>query len=141
MACSTLPEFVAARATQSNPLATITQDCIVIRDSTKHSHTIIGVSCLSGIKRISITHPCLLVFASALFVIAAAALYSKEGDGAGTPACLLGLAFALGYWLSRKAAVAFLTGSAATETSTGSPSEAAALISTVESARRRLQEP
>ncbi len=140
MANPTLAELVATRILQSNPLATVTQDCIVIRDAAQRSHTIIAVAHVSGMKRISVTYPSLLVIASALSLIGAAALCSKEGGGAGLPISLLAGAFAFGYLLSRKAAVAFITGTASTETPSGSFSQVAALISAVQSAQTQVQE-
>ena len=120
------------------PLATVTSECVIIRDAMLHSHTIIALSELSSMKRIRTTYPALLVIASGFFLISAAAFYSKEGSGAGIPIALLGGAFALGYLLSRRASILFAVGASTTETVNGSLSEAAALIAAVQSAQLRF---
>jgi hypothetical protein len=133
----TLTDLVVAQASHSTSLATVAENCIVIRDSDRRSNIIIALSHLSGMKRISTTCPALLVIASGLLLIAAAANCSKDGNGAAIPIGLLGAIFAAGYFLSRRAAVAFITGSSCTETCRGSFSEAATLI---EQVRRAAQD-
>ncbi len=134
-----LAELFDGQVLQANPLATVTRDCIVIRDPARQSHTIIALSLLSGMKRIRTTHPALLVISSGLFLISGAAFYSKQGGGTALPIGLLAAAFAAGYLLSRRACVSFTVGSSCIETANGSLSEAAALIAAVHAAQQRLQ--
>jgi hypothetical protein len=86
-------------------------------------------------KRIRTTCPALMVIASGLLLIAAAANCSRQGNGAAVPFGLLGAIFVVGYFLSRRASVAFLTGNSRTETCRGSFSEAAAVIEQVRAAQ------
>ncbi len=140
MANPTFAELVAAPASRSHPLAIVKQDCIVIRDSAQQSYTIVSLFQLSGMKRVTTTYPALIVIACAVFLIAAAAFCSKEGSGAGIPLALLGASFAIGYFLTRKAALVFVAGSTHLETASGSLSEVAALVASVQLARKQLFE-
>jgi hypothetical protein len=117
---------------QANSLASVTRNFMVIRDSARPSWTIIPLSRLSKIELIKSPHPGLLVISSGLFVLAAAAFSSKEGDGAGTPLTLLGLFVLIAYAASRKASVTFILDSGAAVTVTGSVTEAIALVALVE---------
>jgi len=138
MANQILAELLNGQTLEANALATVTRDCIVIRDSARQAHTIIALSQLSGMKRIRTTYPALLVISSGLFLISAAAFCSKQGTGAALPVSLSGAAFAAGYVLSRKACVSFTVGSGSIETANGSLSETAALIAAVQAAQKRL---
>ena len=129
-----LTDLVIAQTSRSNPLASIAENCIVVRDSESRSH-IIPLSHLSGMRRIKTTCPALMVIASAFLLIAAAANFSKQGGVAALPVALLGGVFVIGYFLSRRASVAFITDSYRTETCTGSLSEAAAVIGEVHAAQ------
>ncbi len=120
---------------QSNPLATVTTNFVVLRDSEVQASMIISLSDLGGIEKINTTYPGLLVISMAFFLTAAAALCSKDGHGAHLPIALLGLAFVIAYVVSRRASVAFLVGSAVIETGTGGLTEADAVIHAVKSAR------
>ena len=138
MANTIITDLCQGEVLQANPLATVTRDFVIVGDAEGHSHTIIALVHLSGMKRITTTYPALLVASSGLLLISAAAFCSREGSGAGPPIALLAAACAVGYLLSRKAAVAFLVGSQVTETIAGSPGEAAALIKAVQSAQERI---
>ena len=129
-----LTNLVIAQASHSNPLASVAENCIIVRDSESRSH-IIPLSHLSGMRRVKTTSPALMVIASAFLLIAAAANCSKQGDGAALPMALLGAIFVIGYFLSRRASVAFITDSYRTETCSGSLSEAAAVIGEVHAAQ------
>ena len=135
-----IAELCDGQVLQTNPLATVTRDCVVIQGPDGHSHTIVSLSHLSGLKRIRTTYPVLLVVSSGLLLLAAAAFCSKQGSGAGVPFALLGAGFVVGYFLSRKASVAFVIGKETTETASGSLSQAAELIKAVQSALSRLPE-
>ena len=132
-------ELCEGRVLESSLLATVTGECVVIRDAVRHSDTVIALSEISGLKRITTTHPALLVIAAALFLVSAAAFSSKQGSGAGVPSAVLGVACAIAYVLSRSASVAFVAGSASTETAFGSLAQAAALIAAVQAAKTRLE--
>jgi hypothetical protein len=135
----TLEELLPRQDSETYPLATVTQDCVIIRDPERQSYSIIAIPHLSGMKRIITTHPVLLVVAVALFVISAAAFCSNEGSGAYLTIFLLGLAAAGGYWMTRTAAVALIAGSQRVVTGGGSLSEAKSLIADVQSAVSGLQ--
>ncbi len=124
---------------ESKLLATVTGECVVIRDPVRQSHTVVALSEISCLKRITTTHPALLVIAAALFLISAAAFSSKQGSGAGVPVALLGTACVAAYLLSRSASVAFVVGSTGIETASGSLSQAAALIAAVQAAQACLE--
>ena len=141
MAIQLVASLLDGTVLQTNPLATVMADCVVIRDSARTSHIIIGLARLSGMRQVRTTHPELLVISAGLLLISAAAYYSKDGAGAGLPIGLLGLAFALGYLLSRRASISFLAGRDSTETVSGSLSEAAALVAAVRNAQVNLLTP
>jgi hypothetical protein len=132
-----LTDLVIAQASHSNPLASIAANCVVVRDSECRSH-IIPLSHISGMRRIKTTCPALMVIASAFLLIAAAANCSRQGDGAALPMALLAAVFGIGYFLSRRASVAFVTDSYRAETCTGSLSEAAAVIGRVHAAQNAI---
>lgn len=123
---------------RSTSLAIVTREFVIVKGPNENSHTIIGLSRLTGLKRITTTYPALLVISAGMCVIGAAAFCSKQGAGAGAPALLLSAVFATGYYLSRRAAVAFIVGAGTTETAPGSPGEVAALIKAVYAAQDRL---
>ena len=115
-----------------NALATVTSNFIVVRRPEKQAETIIGLPRISRMRRIETTHPGLLVIASAIYLLAAACACSKQGDQASIPFAVVGTLFVLGYFLTRRAAVAFVVDHEATETMLGSLSEAAAVVKAFE---------
>jgi hypothetical protein len=115
----------------ANALATITTNFIVVRRPEARAETMIGLLRISKIRHIETTHPGLLVIASSLYLLAAAAGCSKQGDQAGLPFAALGTLFVIAYFTTRRAAVAFVVDREATETARGSVSEAAALVKTM----------
>jgi hypothetical protein len=121
-----------------NSLATVTNNFIVVRRPEKRAETIIGLPRISRIKRIETTHPGLLVIACAVYLLSAASVCSKQGGQAEIPLAIVGTIFVLGYFLSRRAAVAFVVDRDATETMHGSLSEAAALVAAMEQAQASL---
>ena len=120
----------------ANSLAVVTPHCILLTNADGRTQTVVAVSGISRIKRVTISYPILLVIASGTLILALAALCSKEGDGAGLPLAIFGSVLLLGYFLSRRGAVAFTVGSEVVETIFGTPSEAADLISAIASAQR-----
>ncbi len=141
MTNSTIGELFGNQVLQSNPLATVTLDCIVIRNSAQRSHTILPLTRVSRIRRVTTAYPALLVFSIALFLVSAAAYYSKQGAGATLPSGLLGAGCVLGYQLTRRAAVSFVIGDESFETERGSHAQAAAVIAAIQSAQTCLQTP
>ena len=119
-----------------NSLATITPNLIVVRRPEKQAETIIGLPRVSRIKRIETTHPGLLVISSGIYLLAAACACSKEGGQAGIPLAFVATLFVLGYFLTRRAAVAFVVDHEPTETMHGTLSEAAALVKALEKAKQ-----
>jgi hypothetical protein len=122
-------------------MTTVTTGCVVIRDASAASQTAISLSRLSEVQTIKTSYPGLLVIASGLSVVAAAAFCSKEGDGAGVPSAFLSAIFVAGYFLSRRAAVKFVVDSEITQTPFGSPNAAISLIRAVETACGKQQNP
>ncbi|HZS53783.1 MAG TPA: hypothetical protein VFA65_05230 [Bryobacteraceae bacterium] len=118
----------------ANSLATLTNNFIVVRRPEVHAEAIIGLPCISGIRHIKTTRPGLLVIASGIFLVAAAAACSKQGGQAQIPLAVVGTLFVLGYFMTRRAAVAFVVNREATETMHGSLSEAAELLEAMEKA-------
>jgi hypothetical protein len=121
--------------TYANPLATVTRNCIVVRDAVRGAHTILLIDSLTGLRKLATTLPALLVVAGGIFTIAAAAFVSKQGMETVVPMALVGLLFVMGYLGTRRAAVLFLTQSESVQSIKGSYREAAALVRAVEAMR------
>lgn len=115
----------------TSALATITNNFILVNRREPGSETIIGLSRVSKLKRIELRYPGLLVVAAACFLLAAGANCSKEANQAGVPLAVLGAVFVISYFLTRRASVAFVVETEATETCQGSLPEAAAVIKTM----------
>src|SRR5579884_1350953 len=98
-----------------NSLAEVTLNFVVIRNSDRQSHTIVPIAALSGVEVVKKPYQGLLVIACGLFVLAAGASCSKQGDGAAIPMGLLGVFLVILYFASRRASVTFLLRSGATE--------------------------
>lgn len=122
----------------ANSLATVTTNFIVVRRPQARAETIIGLLRISKVRHIETSHPGLLVIASGVYLLAAAAACSKQGDQAGLPLAVVGTIFVFAYFMTRRAAVAFLVGREATETAHGSLREAAALMKATAKALPRL---
>jgi hypothetical protein len=121
-------------AQKSYLMTTVTSSCVVVRNPSVASETAISFSRLSEVQTVKTSYPGLLVIASGLSVVAAAAFCSKEGDGAGIPTAVLSASFLAGYVFSRKAALKFLVGSEITQTAFGSLRAANSLKKAVEAA-------
>ncbi len=120
----------------ANSLATVTPNFIVVRPPQGQVETVIGLPCISKIKRIKTTRPGLLVIASAAYLLAAAAASSKQGGQAGLPLGVVGTVFVIAYFVTRRAAVVFVVDREPTETIHGSLSEAAELLKVMEKAQK-----
>ena len=134
MASAILASLPAEEVVHSSRLATMTRDIVVVRNPDPATHTILSLAAVSSLKRTKKTHPVLLVVASALMLLAGAASTAKQGNNVVAPFAGLSLAFVAGYFLSRRAAVAFMIASETTETVEGTLSEVAALIAAVQRA-------
>ena len=116
----------------SNSLGRITTDCLVLRNGDGRSTAIFSHRATSGIRTLKQSHLALLAIAFGFFFIAAAALWSKDGNGAGIPAVFLGLLFLLGYWGTQSACVVVSIGSERIQSIHGSVAEAVGLITRLE---------
>jgi hypothetical protein len=139
-AAPTLTGTVAAAICDEEPLspnrlAWVTSHFLIIRNQTQQSHTIIPLTRLVAIDVVKTPFPGLLAIAAGVFVIAAAAFASKEGDGAAVPCALLGAFLVAIYFGSRRANITFTMDSGVTEMVTGTLGDAAGLIRLIESAR------
>jgi hypothetical protein len=121
---------------QPNRLAWVTPHFLIIRNQIRQNHTIIPVSRVCGIRVVKTPYAGFLAIAAGVFVIAAAAFASKEGDGAAIPSALLGAFLMAAYYGSRRANITFVLDSGGTETTTGNLREATNLIRLIEQARR-----
>lgn len=140
-AATILAALPGDRIVQSNALATVTTNCLIVRTPEQRSKTIIPIVGVSGIKTAKTTYPGLLVVSSGCFLISAAAYCSKQEGGAALPAAILGGLFVLAYGVSRRVALLLVTRSDKTATPEGSTREAAELIRAIRSAQRlRAQE-
>ncbi len=135
MANTITPALSGEQVLHSSSLATVTENCIVIPSPEGRSQTVISTYRVTKVKTIKTTFPGLLVVSSALFIMAAAAQFSRDGGGAAIPIGVLGGLSVLGYVVTRKGAVALVVDGETTETMQGSLSEAAALVVAIRSAQ------
>src|SRR5690242_18425794 len=141
MANTIIGALTADVAQKSYLMTTVTTGCVVVRDPSAASETAISLSRLSEVQTVRTSYPGLLVIASGLSVVAAAAFCSKEGDGAGIPTAVMSASFVAGYFLSRKAALKFVVDSEITQTAFGSPRAASNLKKAVQTACAQEQNP
>ena len=139
MASRALDALTGEEIVESNSLGTVTSQWVVVRPPESHAESILSLSHIGNVRIARTTYPGLLVVASAIFLIAAAAAFSKQGNGAALPIALFGLIFLVAYWASRKASVTFTVGSETFQTPTAGLREAAAFAKAVERALARLQ--
>jgi hypothetical protein len=112
---------------QSNAVATVTTNCLIVENRDHTSRTIIPITDIADVKRSETTYPGLLVVAAAFFLLCAACFCSKQGPGTAVPLGTLGLLFVLGYLGYRKASLTFIDRTGFTPTPEGNPSEAASI--------------
>jgi hypothetical protein len=111
----------------SNAVATLLTGCVVIRNRDGHSHTVVSVPQISKVRVSKSSRLALLTIAGASFIVAAAALCSKDGAGAEIPAALLGLFFLFAYLGSRRASITIFLGADAIRSVDGKVPEATAV--------------
>ena len=133
-----IPALADEEVLYTNSLGSVISNWVIVPASSRHSQTILALSRISEIKIVRFTHPGLLVIAGAMFLVAAAALFSKDGEGAELPAALLGMLFVIAYFGSRRAAVLFALGSESFESMHGSFADAAEFGTAAQSARARF---
>ena len=109
----------------ANSLATLTDNWIIVRPAGRGGQILLSIHSVRQVQRIRTTYPGLLVIASGLGLIAAAAWFSKEGSGAALPIAVIGIFFAAAYFGTRRASVLFSTPSESGETVLGTLREAA----------------
>ncbi len=116
----------------ANTMATVTRNCLVVRDDVRGSQAVIGIQSIRGMRKVNFTNPALLVIAAGLFTIAAAAYSSHEGYEVSVGLGLIGLVFILSYFLTRRATVLFLLETQSIESRRGSYRDATSIIRAVE---------
>ncbi len=123
--------LAAEEILHENSLATVTKNYIVVRRRDLRAQAIIRLPQITKLKRIVTTNPGYLVIAAAIYLLAAAAALSKQGDKAGLPFAALATIFVAVYFVTRRAAVVFVADGQITETSLGTFSEAAAVVNAI----------
>ncbi len=108
---------------ESNALATVTTNCLIVKSSDDHAQTIIPIVHLSSIRTAKTSYPGLLVVSAACLLISAAAYCSKQEGGAAVPSAVLGVLFLLAHLAYRRVAVSFITKSDETLTGTAAPAK------------------
>lgn len=141
MANTIIGALAEGTAQQSFLMTTVTSGCVVVKSPSTASETAISLSRLSEVQTIKTSYPGLLVIASGLSVVAAAAFCSKDGDGAGIPTVILSASFIAGYFASRRAALNFVVDDDSTRTAFGSRREADKLRKAVLVAREHAPDP
>jgi hypothetical protein len=141
LAIPTLTGTVAAAISdeevlQPNRLAWVTEHFLIIRNVERQNHTIIPLVRLVGIDVVKTPYSGLLAIAAGVFIVAAGAFASRQGDGAAIPCALLGAFLVAVYFGSRRANITFRLDTGGSETTSGTIGEAAKLIQLVDEARR-----
>jgi hypothetical protein len=136
MANTVLDALSGAQIFESNPLGTVTNQWVSVKSA--DSETVIALARISSVKSIRTSYPGLLVIASAALLLALAAASSKQGMGAALPIGALGLLFALGYLLSRKAYITFTVGGEIIQTSDAGLKHTAQFVAAVEKAMSKM---
>lgn len=119
-----------------NRLAWVTQHFLILRNAERQTHTILPLARLVGINVVKTPYSGLLAVAAGVFLVAAAAFASKQGDGAAVPCALLGAFLMAIYFGSRRANITFRLDTGGTEVISGNLADTEALIQLIEIARR-----
>jgi hypothetical protein len=119
----------------TNALATVTANFVIVPNGARRTQNVIALSSIERLQKVKTTYPGLLVIASAIFLVAAAAYFSKEGSGAHVPALLLGVGFVVAYLVSQRASISFVVGADIISSPSGTLREATALVKAVEKLR------
>ncbi len=116
---------------QSNSLATVTDNWIVVRQAGVRTQSLISIASLSAVKTsktIQLNH---LAFSAGCLLMAIATQCSKEAYGATLPFALVGLALLAAAQLTRQASIAFVVDADVVHTPFGTLREAATLVAAV----------
>lgn len=124
---------------QANSLGTVTPNWVAVRTAKASEKTLIALNAVLAVRRAKTTYPGLLVISAGLFLIAAAAFASKQGEGAQIPMAVLGVIFLIFYFSSQRAALVLSLEHETLETASGSPREASAILKAIAKAQKRLQ--
>jgi len=108
-------------------LAWVTPHFLILRKVERQNHVIIPLTRLASISVVKTPYPGLLAVAAGVFIVAAAAFASKQGDGAALPCALLGAFLIATYLGTRRANITFKLDTGATETLAGTVREATEL--------------
>ena len=135
---STILSSLGEPVLHRNSLATITANWIVIRQGSSGRQSVVAIQSIAELKPIKFIPRYTFVCALGCFILALAAHYSNEADGATLPFALLGCALFASAVARRQVALAFVVGVDAIQTVYGSPSEAAALVATVQTAHKGI---
>lgn len=138
MANALLDALPDEQVLQANSLATVTRHCVILRGSNGQSHAMIPIARVEQTQTLKTTFPGLLVIATALGLLAAAAQFSKDGHGAGIPMGIIAAVFVLLYINSRKASVLFRVDGERFETIQGTIREARTLTNALQEAQSKL---
>ncbi len=128
---STILSALSERVLHHNSLATVTDNWIVVRDSTSQSQSLVLIDDLSGVRTSRTIHLIYLAWAAGCLLMALAAEHSKEAYGATIPFALIGLTLLAIAQFTRRASVLFVLESEVVETPFGSLREAATLVAAV----------
>ncbi|HZS54171.1 MAG TPA: hypothetical protein VFA65_07190 [Bryobacteraceae bacterium] len=115
--------------------AWVTRNFLILRNVASQKHTIIPLTRLASIDVKKTPYSGLLAVAAGIFVVGAAALASRDGDGAALPCLLLGAFLVAIYLGSRRADITFRLDSGAIERAIGTVAEASELVQLIERAR------
>jgi hypothetical protein len=121
-----------------NSLATITSNWVVVRQGSSGRQSVVALQSISELKPIKSIPRYTFVSAFGCFLLALAAHYSNESEGSTLPFALLGFALFASAVARRQVALAFVVSGEAIQTLYGSPSEAAALLATFQTARSEI---
>lgn len=120
---------------ESNSLAIVTTGWVIVRPVRNRARVVLSLDSITNMQRVRTSHPGLLVIASGLILIAAAAYYSKDSSPAAVPIAVLGLFFAAAFWGTRRSSVVFHAEQERVETGLGSFGEASELVRAVTTAQ------
>jgi hypothetical protein len=135
MADALLETLTGETVIHANPLATVTRNCLLIRDESRKTQVVIGIQNIRALRKVDTTHVGLLAIAGGLFTIAAAAQASHTGSEASAGIALLGIIFVLAYFSSRQAAILCLVADGSIETRRGTFQQATAILRAVKRMR------
>ncbi len=113
----------------ANALATVTRNCLVVRN--EHKQAVIGIQAVREMRKQKFTNSNLLVIAAGIFTIAAAAYASHSGYEVSIALAIIGCAFVAAYFSTRRASIVFLLDDQAIESGKGTYREATSTMRAV----------